>query len=379
MKLVGRNFSKDGEGYVKLIAEDVEDMWHIYNLIRTGDTVSATTYRKVSRDGKGTESQTIKMKLTVQVEGVEYDGEGGELRLRGRNMVENEHVRLGAYHTIELGPNRQFTINKASWDAMDIDRIRQSTDAELSADLAVVLITEGLAQVCLVGGSTTIQKAKIESKLPRKRGAALAGFDKSWEKFLEKVYRAVIQHINFEVVRCLVIAGPGFTKDQFKKYLEENFVRQGLKLFMENRDRIVVAAASSAYKQSLQAIISSPAVANQIKDTKAAREVKALDDFQQMLADDSSRAFYGPGHVCAAAEIGAVDTLLISDGLFKNSDANTRKKYVKLVDDVRSGGAKVFVFSAAHFSGEQLNLLTGIAAILRYPLPELEDMEIPAE
>eukprot|EP00882_Tetradesmus_deserticola_P025628 GHRQ01028165.1.p3 GENE.GHRQ01028165.1~~GHRQ01028165.1.p3 ORF type:complete len:133 (-),score=10.09 GHRQ01028165.1:678-1076(-) len=31
-----------------------------------------------------------------------------------------------------------------------------------------------------------------------------------------------------------------------------------------------------------------------------------------MLGADSSRAFYGPGHVLAAAELGAVQTLLIS-------------------------------------------------------------------
>lgn len=31
-----------------------------------------------------------------------------------------------------------------------------------------------------------------------------------------------------------------------------------------------------------------------------------------------------------------------------------------------------------HVSGEQLNQLSGIAAILRFPLPELEDQEIPA-
>lgn len=46
---------------------------------------------------------------------------------------------------------------------------------------------EGLAKVCLVGGCTTIQKAKIGGKLPRKRGATIAGFDKSWNSFMEKV------------------------------------------------------------------------------------------------------------------------------------------------------------------------------------------------
>lgn len=35
------------------------------------------------------------------------------------------------------------------------------------------------------------------------------------------------------------------------------------------------------------------------------------------------------------------------------------------------------IFSAMHVSGEQLNQLGGIAAVLRFPLPDLEDMEIP--
>ena len=50
-----------------------------------------------------------------------------------------------------------------------------------------------------------------------------------------------------------------------------------------------------------------------LQDTKAAREVKVLQDFYAMLAHDSSRAFYGPGHVRAAHELGAVGTLLITD------------------------------------------------------------------
>ena len=70
--------------------------------------------------------------------------------------------------------------------------------------------------------------------------------------------------------------------------------------------------ASSAYKHSLKEVLALPAVAAQVKDTKAAREVAALGEFFAMLSHDSARAFYGPGHVLAAAELGAVQTLLIS-------------------------------------------------------------------
>lgn len=57
-----------------------------------------------------------------------------------------------------------------------------------------------------------------------------------------------------------------------------------------------------------------------MQDTKAAQEVSALAAFYAMLGQDSARAFYGPGHVRAAADLGAVQTLLLSDTLFRVND-----------------------------------------------------------
>ena len=39
---------------------------------------------------------------------------------------------------------------------------------------------------------------------------------------------------------------------------------------------------------------------------KPYREVEALQEFYKMLSEDPARAFYGPGHVYAAAELGAI-------------------------------------------------------------------------
>ena len=56
-------------------------------------------------------------------------------------MTENEHVKLGAYHTLEIEQQRPFTLHKQAWDVLDLDRIRQACDPAASADLAAVLIT----------------------------------------------------------------------------------------------------------------------------------------------------------------------------------------------------------------------------------------------
>ena len=66
---------------------------------------------------------------------------GQEIRLRGKNVAENEHVKLGAYHTLEIEQQRAFTLAKHEWDRLDLDRIRQACNPAASADLAAVLIT----------------------------------------------------------------------------------------------------------------------------------------------------------------------------------------------------------------------------------------------
>lgn len=94
-------------------------------------------------------------------------------------------------------------------------------------------------------------------------------------------------------------------------------------------------------------------VMNKLADTKAAREVQALDSFYQMLNTDPDRAFYGYDHVAKAHERGAIGTLLVTDGLFRSDNIATRKKYVTLVEQVRESGGKVFIFSSLHVSGER--------------------------
>jgi protein pelota len=46
---------------------------------------------------------------------------------------------------------------------------------------------------------------------------------------LDAVLAAVVRHVDWEVVKCLVIAGPGFAKDAFKEHLDTEAVRQNIR------------------------------------------------------------------------------------------------------------------------------------------------------
>ena len=66
--------------------------------------------------------------------------------MSGKNLTENEYVKLGAHHTVQLEPHRAFQLSKAVWDGLDLARIREACDPSVSADLAVVLITASTPQ-----------------------------------------------------------------------------------------------------------------------------------------------------------------------------------------------------------------------------------------
>lgn len=72
----------------------------------------------------------------------------------------------------------------------------------------------------------------------------------------------------------------------------------------------------------------------------------------RLLDTNPDKAYYGYLHVQKANEELAIDSLLISDGLFRSSDVVTRKKYVSLVESVREKGGKVYIFSTMHVSGQ---------------------------
>lgn len=377
MKLVHKDIEKDNAGQVTLVPEEAEDMWHTYNLLQVGDSLRASTIRKVQTESPtgSVGSSRVRTTLTICVETIDFDSHACQLRVKGTNIEENQYVKMGAYHTIELELNRKFTLAKKCWDSVVLDRIDQACDAAQKADVAAVVMQEGLANLVLVTPAMTLLRAKVEVTIPRKRRGSCTQHEKALERFYEAVMQAILRHINFDVVKCVLVASPGFVKDQFISYLFKEAVRQDNKILLENRPKFMLVHSSSGHKYSLKEILSDPAVTSRLSDTKAAGEVKALEDFYKMLQHESDRAFYGVAHVEKAAEALAIDTLLISDKLFRHQDVPTRSRYVRLVDNVRDNGGNVRIFSSLHVSGEQLTQLSGVAAILRFPIADLSEPE----
>ena len=101
-----------------------------------------------------------------------------------------------------------------------------------------------------------------------------------------------------------------------------------------------------------------------------------MDDFFETLRTKDNQACYGFKSVEYALDNpGAVKTLLISDNLFRSKNTEIRKTYVQLAERSEKNGVTVAVFSSLNPAGERLKQMTGVAAILRFPVHGLDDVE----
>jgi len=89
------NFSEIKEflpGKCTIIMDTNDDLWHFYNVIAKGDLIQIKTTRKVTHENSGGNKSVKKVKIfvTLKVDQIEYDAEGNEIRINGKNVCENE-------------------------------------------------------------------------------------------------------------------------------------------------------------------------------------------------------------------------------------------------------------------------------------------------
>ena len=155
--------------------------------------------------------------------------------------------------------------------------------------------------------------------LPRKRGVGGAiGYEKALQRFKDSVVDLIVKNIDDEVVKCIVIAGPGL----MKKHIHARIIEQHQHL----QRKTIMAHASSAYRHSLNEVLQDSQVMNMIKDTKAAREIKCLSEFHRLLATNDEKIAYGSSMVQAAAELGAIEVLLVTDAHIRSAEQKERQR-----------------------------------------------------
>ena len=64
--------------------------------------------------------------------------------------------------------------------------------------------------------------------------------------------QGILRHVNFEVVKCVLLASPGFVKEQCFDYMIQVAVKNDIKVFIENKSKFMLVHSSSGFKHSLK-------------------------------------------------------------------------------------------------------------------------------
>lgn len=376
--------SIDEDAGVTLLIVEPEDMWHANNLISVADVIHAPAFRKVTVTTAtgSTIGKAVRTNLSIKVKSTFFDPLASELKVSGTVVNENDWVSVGQHHTITLKYEKadiKFTIwKRGGWDSVAIQTLREALSEDRPEAIAAVVMQEGLANICLITEFRTIVKQRVESSIPKKRSTSKETSG-GMTAFYEKTLSNLRYNVDFSIPRTLLLASPGFVAQDFRAYMQAEASRVGDKMLQRIAKEAVVVHSSTGHVHSLNEVLKSPEVKKTMHDTKFTTETNLIDQFYDRLRKDDGRAWYGTKPVEKAVAEGAVGrgggVLMVNNGFFRSMDVATRKKYVGLVDKVKEDGGEVRLLSSDHESGKRLEALGGIAAILTYPIFDLDEDE----
>lgn len=340
MKILERN---EKENTVKLKVENPNDIWELEHVLEEGDLVSAKTLRRKMIKRKDGEEKGEKRPvfLTVETEKVKFHEHTGNLRITGKITDGPEDVERGNYHTIVAEPGKVLTIRKEKpWRRWQMKVLKRAY-REPPKVLVCVLDRES-ATVAKVENDVEVI-AEIESKVSGKQYES-SGVGEYFGEVMSVLRR---KHSEFDSV---VIAGPGFAKDDLIEKINED----DSDLF----DKTVKASTSQTGTTGIQEVIKRGVIDRIAKGSRISQESEEVERLFEEISKDSGEVAYGEDEVIKAVEMGAVEEILVSE--------KTLKDHRKVLKEAENKGAETLIVSQRHEAGEKLKNIGGIAAFLRY-------------
>ncbi|XLS50489.1 hypothetical protein HN51_011166 [Arachis hypogaea] len=380
MKLKEKDFAVNQMGRVTIIPEESDDLWILYNIINPDDYVTIDTSRKVHHqlnDGKNTTASRVRLSVHLKVTYRDFDKDSSTLCIQGRNLEPNGYVVVGSFHTLTLECNKPFELHKKVWKHDIVEALEERENHEVcpDAELTINLFQQDHAEIYLIEKGVTAMVSKVETSSSRtggRKSSSSSSFSNTKNVFFREVFAAFIKHVDLNKVKNTVIASEDSKKDEFRRFMISEAKRMKIISVEENIGRIVVAAGSGC-NGDLKDLLGESTVMNLMKDSMVRLQIRALRKVWDMVSSDSDCACYRLKSVESAQEMGAIETLLISDELYRSDEVATRKRYGCLVKAVKDSGRDALVYSSMHVLAEQLQQFTGIVAILIFPLPVLDD------
>ncbi|MHA1199284.1 MAG: mRNA surveillance protein pelota [Candidatus Heimdallarchaeaceae archaeon] len=363
MKILKKDYKN---GILELIPENIDDLYAIYRILKAGDRVRAVTSRRIRKkedDGRADSGERVKLTLEVEIEELAFHGFGDNLRFKGKVMAgPDDLVSLGTYHTIALSLMEKIRIQKLNWTAMERKVVEDVEKASMLAKIIIVTIEDNSVCIALVTQFSTKIISEFSASVTRKF-SDVKQHSSEMGSFFVDVLQLIQDTVKQYTSEVIILAGPGFTPENFHE-----FIKNRDPLLLEKISRVHV---STGGRVGLKEVLSKKLPEKIANEQRVVYETRLVEEIFKRLGQETGTVTYGLESVKRALKMGAIETFLISDNQISIEDLEKRAMIDILVDENAKMRGKTVMMSIHHESGEQLASLGGIAALLRYRLPDI--------
>ena len=348
------------KGFVKVVPETFDDLWHLYNVIYESDEVYARTTREIKPDEKYARpkrGKRVPVFLGVKVEKIAWEKLLGRLRVHGTILEAPENVATGAHHTLNIALNKPLTIVKKKWARHHVERLKRARRTSEKPIIIVAIDDEGyvVATTTQYGVEVKVEeRIKLPGKLEAdKRSGAIKGYFRKTLNSLRQVWTATRSPV--------VIIGVGFVKNDFAKFLEDEAP--------DVVESVVdVKSVNNGGVAGIYEALRSGVLLKTMKYMRIVEETETMEEVLKRLGKSQLNVTYGLEEVEKAAELGAIEKLVLADTMLRETSDEKRLLLEGLMKVVEQKGGKIMVVSTEHEAGAKLVTLGGIAALLRFSI-----------
>ncbi|MEM3838969.1 MAG: mRNA surveillance protein pelota [Candidatus Micrarchaeaceae archaeon] len=327
---------------LKVQPDSFDDLYLLAMLISNGDMVEARSYRRFKANEKDVGEQK-EITVKISVEKVEIDKSAGRLRLIGiiKEAVPAEFVALGSYHTINVAPGDIIDMFKEDWKEYMFKRLKQAQEESKKPKLGIIVLDDEKATISYIKGYGIDIVAELYSHLSKRMKQK--EFEAQRAKYFEEIIKA-LENMNVDIV---ILAGPGFTKDDLKKYISSNNITIKKRLFY--------APAGDAERSGIREVLRSPAIGDMLETEHIKREFEYLNKFLAELRTGS--ASYGLENVKRSINESKPETVLVNDSVIN------QPAFKEVLDIADRKGIKIEIFNSDDDAGLQLKGFKDIAVV----------------
>ncbi|MFA5357401.1 MAG: mRNA surveillance protein pelota [archaeon] len=335
---------KNGE--IRVIPQTMDDLWHLEKIIEKGDIAIGKTDRKIKPKNEGEKAERKTIFVEILIEEVRFQEFSENLKINGIIIAgkPEELIELKSYQSLDIKPGDFVTIRKKSLKKWHIERLFSAERASAEATLLVALMDDEECELAFVNQFSLNIKAKILSK---KQGKM---FKEEKSPYFEEVLAKIIDL----KPKKILIAGPGFTRDNFRKFIENKKIKNAPKIFVES--------TNSIGEPGFRELLASGKIAALEKELQIAIETKLIEEFLEKIS--KGLAEYGPEKVQEMLKIGAAEKMLISEKYLLEN----RKKCENLMDAAEKNGSEIHIISSKNPNEKQIHGFGGIVVTLRYKM-----------